>query len=250
VKGCYVGITGCTTPSEVRTTVRIANNCGFTNTSPHRFMLGILVSHKTLKSGKHPTNPRYPSLFMVSNLLELGRGKCFRTIHYNTKERRFSSEVMELLDDVGSCDGVQLNIMNPDPSEILIMKESFPQLEIIFQLNKAFKDKNHQEIGTIIKENYYMVDHVLIDMSMGTGKIIDQQLGSSLYHDLMDIDCNVGFAGGFSNDNIKMMIESFRESLQTTKFSIDVESGVRTNNGLDMEKISQYLVQSRDALLL
>lgn len=72
---------------------------------------------------------------------------------------------------------------------------------------------------------------VLLDKSGGLG--IDTPIGFPLYANRV----HVGFAGGFNPDNVIDKMTTITTSPLVGKFWIDMESGVRTDDRFDLEKV-------------
>lgn len=228
----YIGITGFTTIDQINEIIdywdKIKNNDGT------KLMIGVLVSPKTLNNTL--TNQRYPfknTLNQIFNRI-LENDDLFRVIHYNTRNPFFAEEVEHLFKSF-NCDGVQLNISNPDPYEIKKLKKSIPDNKrIIFQANNSILNALHIYPFKKIEP---FIDYCLIDPSGGRGIVnsfeyIDQKI-QSIKNKLPKI--HIGLAGGFNPDNIQTYVQKY------PKYSFDVESGVRTNNIFDLDKAKIYL---------
>jgi phosphoribosylanthranilate isomerase len=239
----YLGITGCRTVEEVEKTLALFERYGFTMDSPHVPMLGVLVSYKTLIYGRHPTNPRYPPIERVPLLLRKMHGRCFATIHFNTRAISFSREVSEMLRlGLGKfCGGVQLNIKSPEPKELEALKGEFPTIPLILQLNPSFNlHQSEARIRMNVVPAYRPANYVLVDPSMGTGRDIDLNFAASVYRALEHAFL-VGFAGGFNHKNVGFRLSALAKLVGTSHFSIDAESGLRTNDEYDLKKVETYI---------
>jgi hypothetical protein len=270
----YFGITGSTQLREVEEILKIFERYNLSIKSNIMPMLGFLISYKWNKKDlKYPHNKRYPKIYDLFDLLKICGGKCFKTIHYNTKEVKFSGEVIDLLNyslsntyvsipynkdmdmdleiKLGSLiDGIQLNIAKPNPFEIAKIKERFPHLLIILQFNNSFNKIPLKELRYMIKYRYYeVIDYILIDFSQGRGIKTQTDEFSNIYKEIskelkqMNKKIHIGFAGGFSSNNIiKRVVNIFNNLTQPVFFSLDVEGRLRdTNNDLDLNEVEQYI---------
>ena len=75
---------------------------------------------------------------------------------------------------------------------------------------------------------YYKKVSILLDSSGGLG--IDTPLIP------LDIECKVGYAGGFGPDNILEKTRLLLNSEKTHDFWVDMESKIRTNDWFDIKK--------------
>ena len=88
------------------------------------------------------------------------------------------------------------------------------------------------------KRNYVSI---LFDQSGGRGQILD----------LSDINLNpyikAGYAGGINPDNVAdILMKLFKKT--NHPFWIDVESGVRTRDYLDLEKVYKLLTNAKEVI--
>jgi phosphoribosylanthranilate isomerase len=224
----YIGITGFTTPDQIREINQFWQQIKPENTI---LMIGILVSPKTFKH--ELTNPRYPQEEDLKKMIK----EChpFHPLnnlilfHYNTRTQAFAEEVCQLFRDY-NIDGVQLNISHPDLDEINEIKAKYPMKKIVFQANNSVL--NQLESYKYLHE--IAIDYVLIDPSGGRGSLITQAAINEILPYLPE-DIRIGLAGGFMPENIHEW------AIQFPDYCFDIESGVRTKDILDIEKAKQYL---------
>lgn len=99
---------------------------------------------------------------------------------------------------------------------------------LIFQYNKS----NEAAFFQIWRPKIPNI-HVLYDASGGRGKIIDTvKTPFPVY---------TGYSGGISSDNVEKVIEKINAYEWPFFVWIDMESGVRTNNQLDLYKVKEVL---------
>lgn len=248
----YVGITG----------FRLRGDLAFTDSDLDGFArisyvpaFGIIVSDKRLeqpsKDGK--TSPAFQGL---PCLLELMPENVLPTIHYFTSNpQNLGEELNRLLGEgVYSRGGrtVQLNTKNlPDIKQLSALQEDYSKLEFILSLSKEIlSDHNPQELAKRVREYDGIVSYVLIDPSWGKGLEVDLNQYAELIIVLDEAlpNMRVGVAGGFDADNVEDRVLKLAEKVKIP-FSIDAQSGLRTDNELDIVKAKLYLAKSRIAIL-
>jgi phosphoribosylanthranilate isomerase len=231
---------------------------------PHVFMIGGLVSYKTLIDLKDE-----PILLLKNEvraifeeLVKQSRGDVFFMLHYFTEsleevapelqEKARSIVTTTLFQQIRSLVGdlyelyessqppfqigVQFNVSWPEPDEINQIKSHFPKLKTILQVsNFTFLEQIQR----------YHIDYVLIDASRGRGIPFHLDESIEVHHILSrNTPALLGFAGGLSPENVKDRIYAIRQKLQSRHFSIDAESGLRTGRYLDIRKVERYLKQA------
>jgi len=224
----YIGVTGLTSKSEVEQVVSLFEEKKFSHYIP---MLGFLVSYKTLNN--IPTeNKRYPKIEALPELLRVLEGKkVFPTIHYNSREPDLFNQISLIFNSriyqENFCRGLQLNIPWPDLNELKVIKSVYPELKIIFQASKeVLSFGTAKEIASRIKSEYSsLIDYLLIDPSGGNGIPLNLENSCNLYQELSSKlpELIIGFAGGFSGENVFSRINSLEKTLGGLNFSLDAE---------------------------
>lgn len=199
---------------------------------------GFLYSETRSKTD----DDRYPSYEFIKNTKRILEDKNILTsIHLCGSEavKDYLDSKDYILDLIGSG-RVQLNFnMNNYNTETLI-----PQLieashahigQLILQINKSKKK--------LIKEiyNHAVVSktiHFLHDSSGGFGKEIEKV-------EAPDRVIFTGYAGGLKPENIKNVLRLIESvSAPGLDFYIDMESGIRTDNLFDLEKIKSVIEET------
>ena len=228
----YVGITGSTTIDEVTELVSQFEEAGYGLDSPHIPMLGFLVSKKTLDS-LPMSNRRYPKFSDVRGLLEVTRCKTFNMIHYNSRELDLTNQLEKIFDGIyqdGLCRSVQLNIVYPEIEELEKFKQKMPELQVVFQASQhVLRCQRPQQIAERISEYGQTIDYVLIDPSGGKGKEFKIEDSVNIYNELREKvpHVTIGFAGGFTGDNVQPRVLDIRDKINSSQFCIDAEGGLR-----------------------
>lgn len=250
----YVGVTGPVSVSETQAICKEFAKAGYSMATPHIPMLGFLVSHKTL-NGQATANRRYPSFDSLPDLLRATKGSVLTMVHYNTKEMEtLADQVSAVFDGVydnGLCKALQLNLVWPDIYQVARIKEKHPDMQIVFQAShKAMADKTPTQIAQGIRSYADLLDYVLIDPSGGRGLAFELESSISLYFALKEHcpSLTIGFAGGFTGENVGPRTMQIIQRIFTEGFCIDAEGGLRdkiTNEYgddlLNIKKVRTYL---------
>jgi phosphoribosylanthranilate isomerase len=260
MKTPYVGITGPVTVDEVRQVGQAFKTAGFTKNGRHIPMIGILVSYKTLM--RQPTeNRRYPRYEEVPGLIEAATEFGMPMIHYNSREPvTLIQQLEEILRDCeGLCKSIQLNIAWPKKETLTKVREMSKNTDFVIQLSHgAMSGLTPQDIAKRVGDYEHLADYVLIDPSGGRGKEFNLENSLAIYEALRQKAPNsqIGFAGGFTGENVRERVRTLREKLGTKDFCIDAEGGLRdklsdkpADDVLNMSKLRSYLQEAALALV-
>jgi phosphoribosylanthranilate isomerase len=144
------------------------------------------------------------------------------------------------------------------------LKESLKGLELIlqyrhktFQTDLAKKLVELEELRKNVDDDSLrtLPDCLLLDSSKGKGKVFDPNKMSELIASFSETCPSLGLAvaGGLTPDNVASVmsvlnkkqlqkLELFEvDPVRRRPFSVDVESGVRSQHGIDEEKVRTYL---------
>lgn len=257
----YVGITGPINIQETREICREFSEAGYTMNTPHTPMLGFLVSYKTL-NGQPTKNRRYPPVKGLPELLQATDGRVLTMVHYNSKEMdTLSNQIAQIFDGVyedGLCRAIQLNIVWPNINQVAKIKEQFPDMRIVFQAShKAMDGRTPSQIAEGVRAYRDSLSYVLIDPSGGRGVPFDLESSVAIYSELREQcpDLTIGFAGGFTGENVALRLREIIQQIGEKDFCIDAEGGLRDkvtaaygDDLLNIEKVRGYL-QSASSIL-
>ncbi len=228
----YVGVTGPVSVGEVECLVGKFFRAGYSFDSPHMPMIGFLVSSETLE-GK-TVNRRYPPIDELNLLVSLTIGKALPMIHYRSREGKTLydqvSKVFNGLYEEGLCRAIQFNINWPDIHQIELVKDKFPEMQIVFAATSGvMKGGTPQEVVKRIGEYEKLLDYILIDPSGGKGSEFDVKTSLEFHKELQTQipTSTVGFAGGFTGENVGRIVSEIRDVLGSSDFCIDAEGGLR-----------------------
>jgi hypothetical protein len=262
----YIGITGLASQEEVERVIAEFHQAGYTMNSPHLPMLGFLVSCESLSNPTlRPVNRRYPRFADVRDLLKQTGRRVFTMIHYESGLYALAEQVTRMFDRIyeeGLCRAIQLNIPWPNVSQVQLLKREFPELKIVFQLShksiEAMSDAPAKDIVDRLEDYGDSLSYVLIDPSAGRGKAfeIENSFELELYYGLSQLPyLTLGFAGGFTGDNVARRLEKIKAATGRTNFCIDAESGLRDqvtkaygDDLLNIEKVKAYLQAAASVL--
>jgi len=228
MKDRYIGVTGITTKEHVELMTKILEG--------YLGMYGILMSPATLK-GKTRAG-RWANLNDIPRLMKLMPDSALRTIHWGDYGGCNNSKIEEAINSAqGQCNAIQLNLVYPPPEIFEILKCDY-SLKTIFPIEKCmFEDP---EIMKKKMQPYQgFVDYVIIDQSMGAGKLLNTEISEAVAEKIKGLGLGVVFAGGLNDVRVK------RISDLVNKFnaSVDAEGQLMKDfeDGLDMSEVENYL---------
>lgn len=258
----YIGITGITKKVEIDILSSfLSENYKLEPNHNYQIMLGILVSYKIL-DGENNNKERYVKKSELHELCKYAKEKGFFTIiHYNSHNNFCYGEINQIIKEHSLKDqihGLQLNVSQPHPHLYLMLKTEYPQYKLIYSLNKNFFTKNNQLLDEETIQDRIMkqfsslmssyIDYVLIDLSMGTGIPLNIEFSSNIFKWIREENKNIeiGFAGGFSDENIGTILKSLSNDCGSKEFSIDAESKLRSKHDyLIFDKVFVYLNEAK-----
>lgn len=131
---------------------------------------------------------------------------------------------------------IQLNISNrKDNPEALERLPKVVEQEVIIQtrdaLNTSIYDATIEKFRE--KDKFGRTFSMLLDASGGQG--IDTPLK------VLPSSGKVGYAGGFNPDNVAEKLSFLLQNVRMGEFWIDMESGVRTDDWFDIDKVRRVL---------
>ncbi len=245
------------TVEETHVICREFLRAGYTMEESHIPMLGFLASYKTLQ-GEPTPNRRYFLIGELSGLLDATDRRVFTMIHYNSKEiETLADQVAELFNGIYEadlCRAIQLNIVWPDITQVAQIKRQHPEMDIVFQAShKAMEGKTPTQIAEGVKAYGDLLRYVLIDPSGGRGIPFDLDSSLAIYAELRERCPNliIGFAGGFSGENVGKRVQDILQQVDTDTFCIDAEGGLRDkvteaygDDLLNINKVRGYLQEA------
>jgi hypothetical protein len=258
----YIGVTGIEEPSQLEGMLETFSKKYI---APHLLMVGGIVSYKTLIGVKDKpiVLTKNQTMKIFRKLENMSSEDVLFALHYFTKplnevrpelqqkakkvvEKPLHQQIGSLVEDIYERYereqppfqiGVQINVSWSKPRDVNQIKLDYPKLKTILQVSDF--DSVDERIGK------YNVDYALIDTSRGEGKEIDMDKAVGV-HDAISKNSKamIGFAGGFSPQNVNDRIWSLRYDLGTRNFCVDAQGKLRTEDRLDMHKVDEYLFEA------
>ena len=194
---------------------------------------GILLSRHWDENG-----PRYPSMGVIRKFLGLGLNLSVHLCGGIAREA-YSGEWVTVyktyphLFDNGSIGRAQLNVStytdltagklnNPIGINEIIVQQKSPTIMYSQAYDKLLKVNKESESITM-----------LVDPSGGEGK--------DYGFDIIATDRKIGYAGGINAENVEHKLRCLMELESIGDFWIDMESGVRTDDQFDVDKVVEVL---------
>lgn len=151
-------------------------------------------------------------------------------------------EKSQLFTELKKANRIQININAR--KDIFTHKEVQSIYSILlsyhFTLILQYHERSKDWILPYIKNNSVENIHVLLDSSLGKG-IAPKEF--TFPEDLKNINCPIGFAGGFNPENIKNFHEQIKQ-FKLSKYWLDLETGSRTNDIFDIKKAENLCLSS------
>ena len=248
----YIGVTGYMHFGEIEHTLSV-----IPPHSEHLFMIGVLMSNKSLRGvvGPHASNPkRYPSKAALEDIFSYsgeGGGRTLNLVHFNTSEPgNLFNDMVSVQSRVGAgCNGFQLNMPWPDRGAIERYRNLryFQHHKIVLQCGRealAEVGNNAAKLVERVKKYVGIVNYVLIDGSMGTGTEFDLETTRHYLDKLSAID-SIGLvvAGGLHAGNVDRIEPILREFPGSV--SVDAEGRLRDeDDNLSVLEAKKYLIRA------
>ncbi len=188
---------------------------------------GVLTSYHWYDNGNRYIDPR-----SLSNLCGLGLNLALHvcgSLASRAADGYWDSVDHLLVHCLGLFGRVQLNIANRTDNPYRLASEPTSDTEVIIQQKEA------RDIE-FFERSKWMNISLLLDASGGRG--VDTPInvlpnaGKAF---------KVGYAGGITPDNVADKLSYLMENENVGDFWIDMETGVRTNDWFDLEKVSRVL---------
>lgn len=199
-----------------------------------------LVEWGILVSDTRAGTPRYPSAPWMSRILNLMGGRARFAAHYCGMAMR-DMAIHGLTHPAQWAKRIQLNGWSPGDSDLL---EPFHGNDITPILQCRGSGRLVEFAAEAIRLRRAGVEaDVLLDPSGGTGKSVAGSVSGDQLRLTAQADrFKFGLAGGIGPDNIKTAMVL---AIRTCASWIDMESGVRTGDAFDLEKVREVLEKHR-----
>ena len=242
--GPYVGVTGFMSNTEVTEALAMVPQG-----SARRLMVGVLMSSKTLAGQTNKWPGRYPKKEAVADIF-VDDPRALNLIHYNTDNpNNLCTELRQIVELAGPhLDGFQLNVKWPNPSQIYLFAEAFPQIYLLLQVGSGAMaevetmDRFREAVGWYLP----CIDSILIDPSGGKGEPLNASKGAEYFRAVDDYQLTLGIAGGLGPDTLNLLDPLIPEF---PNVSIDAEGRLRTpkpEDALDLAIVREIGVRNRN----
>lgn len=231
-------------------------------------VIGYQVSNKSINKGSK--NPRQPfSENLCQNLIPRTYKKDFiPAVHYYTKDNQTILGDLEKISQSSQVQGMLLQF-NTLPLSLEVLEEVKEMgFRVIFKVAvsdkqsfergytiwKGFKvqDVKDGEVNPLVEQVYErkdFIDYVMFDPSHGTNLDLDLDENSLAIRFGKEISkiskldkLGLVYAGGIKPTNVKNIVQSLISFFPRDRISIDIESGVRENNIMNLNLVKNFLV--------
>lgn len=245
----YIGITGFKTLEEINSLSTVFQQ---SLNKEYSGMYGFLISNTQLNKPSVESS-RNPALKNLKTLINAVPENMMPTLHYCSSLRSLDldnlTRVLEYDDLYDSCKFLQINLDWPSVNDLGKLKERFPDLYIIQQLNPRHEDTAN--MLSSIEEYGELVDKLLIDPSLGAGIAYNAKESVEIVNSINKNSENFTYVvcGGLSENTVYSRVKEM-QSLLNVNFSIDAEGRLRTQDrmSLDLIKCKRYIQESARAL--
>jgi hypothetical protein len=268
----YIGVTGFMTQEEVRAVVsgipghliHLRTRAEEPEMTFRKIMIGVLMTQATLEGFPNGKSRRYPRKEMVARIFS-DDPRVMNVIHYHTHDMRtLSEQLRSALALSAAIDGFQLNMRWPAIDSLRLVKDDFPFLRIILQIDAKAMGGLWQNAETLFRKiaGYAgVVDHVLFDMSRGKGALLSLDpwfiaLLKTTARKLEKEGILVGIAGGLDDVSVRSLnplIYEMRDKSSGWNYarllSTDAEGRLRDEHDtLDTGKALRYIMECNEML--
>lgn len=193
---------------------------------------GVLISDDWEENGNRFMKPE-KILNLRGKNLRLSAHLCGDVAIRNVEGREFGPRWMSIRQFDNLFDRCQLNISKAKQDLDIDLSDWPSHIELIIQA-KSTKDKDLKVYYSILAESVeYIEPTVLIDPSGGKGLQGKMDILPSVH--------KVGYAGGINAGNIREKIMELESDYRVSDYWLDMESGVRTDNWFDVDKVMEVL---------
>ena len=199
---------------------------------------GVLTSYHWNENGNRYLNPAFMSnLYAGSGRLKLALHICGRAAH-DAAVGEWKKIEEHLHRTIGLFGRIQLNISGRTDNPDYVHWAAYDDQEVIIQQ----KDVEHLSLynKTWLMNHHLKKFSVLLDASGGQG--IDTPIR------VLPTKEKVGYAGGFNPENAADKLRYLLTHQDVHDFWIDMESGVRTDDWLDLDKVRKVLEQCHEVI--
>lgn len=219
----HVTFTGVDAKTDIRVLQEIQRQFPFVE-------FGVLTSYHWYENGNRYLNPAF-----ICNLYASGLNLALHVCGSAAHDAAVGdwSKVDQLI--FGSLDlfkRIQLNVSGRNDNPRVVQMARYSWQEVIIQQRSGQETALYNETLNAWRPNIEKFS-VLLDASGGRG--INTELK------VLPSSGKVGYAGGFNPENVEDKLSFLMRKVKTGEFWIDMESGVRTEDWFDIDKVVKVL---------
>ena len=229
---CHITFTGIDARTDFRALFEIQREFPIAE-------FGVLVSYNWKENGNRFLDPGLIGCLRKrqnERRLNLALHLCGTAAHEAAIGQWDKVDWQTTLFRLGLFQRIQLNIAGRKDNPVSVVPPAFPNYEIIIQ-QKSIYD---MELYLETKRIHPFPFSVLLDASGGKGIDTPIMVVGNPHH-------KVGYAGGFNPDNVGDKLSYLLEN-DTYDFWIDMETGVRTDDWFDLNKVVKVLLICKQVL--
>lgn len=201
---------------------------------------GVLTSYHWYENGNRYLDPLLIEEKLRGDLRGLSLHVCGRAAH-DAAYGNWNKVDKLVWMNLGIFNRVQLNIANrkDNPTECKLSK--IVGQEVIIQSRDADNTELYEDsLEAARGDKHNRTFSTLLDASGGEG--IDTPIK------IYPSDGKIGYAGGINPDNVGDKLAYLLENVKQGSFWIDMESGVRTDDWFDVNKVSRVLAICKEVM--
>ena len=247
----FISITDFTDSWQVQTMLTIAKRFNGPEKDLRKLGVGVMMSYKTLHGLPTKWSRAFPPKEKIAEIF-FNDPLALNVLHYADYENQ--SLFISLCEAANwggkNLQAIQLDMIWPHPADILEFRANFTRLKTIMQIGaKAFEAVNSQPKQLIARLQPYelCLDYVLLDKSMGQGKLMDASFLLSFLKPLSKDMPHLGLivAGGLGPDTLHLVKPIIKKFPQ---ISLDAQGRLRPSKNaldpIDWQMAGSYLEQA------
>ena len=226
----YVGVTGFTTPGEIRAVL-----AELPDAPPRPVMCGVLLSNALLAGQASDAPGRCPHPDAIAGIFQ-DDPRCLNLVHYRPQPGADLAAALTRASQVGgpNCHGVQINATRgtpwPDPAALVAYRDGAQPRRIVLQVGReamASVDGDPARLAERCAPYDGIVTDALVDASEGLGQPLDATRSSRYLEAIAPAAPGLGLAvaGGLCADNIARLLSPLLP--RWAGVSIDAEGRLR-----------------------
>lgn len=242
----YIGITDICSAEQGTALVDVLRSTYRPFWTP-RLGVGIMMSYKTLNGIDTKWAKAFPKNEDIESIWPADPD-VYNVLHYADYDGNpLLPNLQKAMRYAPSCDAIQLDMVWPNPHDVLEFRMSYPDTAVFLQVSDPALTRCSRYVAkaaAYVAMYQDALDVALLDMSMGTGKSLDEDLLGSLVDALFE-ECpglSLAVAGGLGPDTLHLADSLFKKDPQ---LSIDAQSRLRPSGNaldpLDMGYCERYL---------